>query len=333
MSEQFTVVIPLYNKAPYIQRTINSVLNQTYKDYEIIVVDDGSTDGGGLLVEAIRDPRMRLICQNNAGVSAARNRGIKEAKGELIAFLDADDEWLPEFLEQIAQLKADFPGCGAYATSYQSYVQDKRSIDYINRTKLDKFYSKGWRGILNDYFKIARQIIPFNSSSVCLPRKVLCDLGGFNAEAHFGEDLDMWLRVALKFQIAYLYESYAIYHTEAENRACKINIHEDDIFFANTLENALKENSLSEVQRKNIYEYLVKSRLFVVSQLINNGDNQKAYSIVNLCQGTKSFFWNRLWWLFWSCLPAWCSLAAIRAKRLVNRKIFTFRGSNVYHLP
>src|SRR5260370_952192 len=95
-----SIVIPLYNKAAYIKRALDSVRAQTFADYEVIVVDDGSTDGGGDLVTGYGDPRVRLIRQNNAGPGPARNRGIEDAAGPYLTFLDADDEWMPTFLEK-----------------------------------------------------------------------------------------------------------------------------------------------------------------------------------------------------------------------------------------
>ena len=93
-----SVVIPLYNKEKSIASTLRTVLNQTFSDYEIVIVNDGSTDGSVEEIEKVQDDRIRLVHQPNAGVSAARNRGIEEAKGELNAFLDADDEWKPDYL-------------------------------------------------------------------------------------------------------------------------------------------------------------------------------------------------------------------------------------------
>src|SRR6185312_7639068 len=92
-----SVVLPLYNKAPFITRALDSIAAQTYRNFEAIIVDDGSTDGSGDIAASYPDPRFRVIRQTNAGPGAARNRGVDEAKGEVLAFLDADDEWLPGF--------------------------------------------------------------------------------------------------------------------------------------------------------------------------------------------------------------------------------------------
>ena len=92
------------------------MLAQTEQEFEVIVVDDGSTDGGAAIVEHFADPRIRLITQENRGASAARNRGIRESWADLVAFLDADDEWYPAFLETALDLRRRYPGAGLYAT-------------------------------------------------------------------------------------------------------------------------------------------------------------------------------------------------------------------------
>ena len=113
-----SVIIPLYNGAAYIERSIRSVLNQTFQEFEIIVVDDGSTDDGSQRVATFNLPSIRLVRQPNGGVSTARNTGIREARYGLVAFLDADDEWMPDHLETIIRLYHTFPQCGVFGTSY-----------------------------------------------------------------------------------------------------------------------------------------------------------------------------------------------------------------------
>ena len=114
-----SVVIPLYNKEKQIKRTLQSVLTQTFQDFEIVIVNDGSTDNSTIEVEKIKDSRIRLIHQENAGVSAARNKGIEEAKYELIALLDADDEWKNKYLEVQYDLYKKYPKCDIFACNYE----------------------------------------------------------------------------------------------------------------------------------------------------------------------------------------------------------------------
>lgn len=104
MSGKISVVIPLFNKGPYIARTLDSVLKQTFQDFKVIVVDDGSTDDGAEIVRGFDDPRIQLIQQPNQGESVARNRGVDESLSDFVAFLDADDEWMPKHLETILKL-------------------------------------------------------------------------------------------------------------------------------------------------------------------------------------------------------------------------------------
>ena len=203
-----SVIIPLYNKEASIATALRGVLAQTYQDLEIVVVDDGSTDGSAAIVETFDDSRIRLIRQANAGVSAARNRGIEEAKGEYVAFLDADDEWMPEFLEEIAALIADYPESRARATNYIFNSNGVKSP-----TILRKIPFSGERGVLANYFEVAScSHPPMWTSAVCIDRALLQEVGGFPVGIKSGEDLLTWARVALRTDWAYSMRTMAQYN-------------------------------------------------------------------------------------------------------------------------
>lgn len=146
-----SIVIPLYNKKDQVSNTIATVLAQTYQDFEVIIVNDGSTDDSVAEVEKVQDSRIRLIHQQNAGVSVARNRGIEASKGDLIAFLDADDEWTPGYLETQYQLFRKYPDCGVFACNYE-FRDTSGKISPTNIRKLP-FTEKD--GILSNYFEVA----------------------------------------------------------------------------------------------------------------------------------------------------------------------------------
>jgi len=210
-STLISVVIPLYNKADSIATALDRVLAQTYQDFEVVVVDDGSTDDAAAIVEQYTDPRIRLIRQKNAGVSAARNRGIEEAKGEYVAFLDADDQWMPEFLEEIVALQKEFPECRAQATSYVINTRGEKSS-----ITLRKMPFQGERGVLTNYFEVAScSHPPVWTSALCIERNLLQEIGGFPLGITSGEDLLTWARIAVRTQWAYSLRPLAQYNVEA----------------------------------------------------------------------------------------------------------------------
>ena len=120
----FSIIIPLYNKAPYIEKALSSIVSQTFQDYELIVIDDGSKDDSASIAEKLihnqwgDGSKAKLIRQSNSGVSTARNNGVAASHGDYICFLDADDWWEPTFLEEMAKLIQDYPDAGIYGTGY-----------------------------------------------------------------------------------------------------------------------------------------------------------------------------------------------------------------------
>lgn len=194
-----SVVIPLYNKEQQIAKTLQTVLDQTYQNFEIVIVNDGSTDGSVEEVLRISDSRIRLVNQENGGVSAARNRGIDEAKGEYIAFLDADDIWAKDHLATFDSLIKCFPNSKARATSYNLLQKG-----IYKDIRLNNIPFEGIEGELHNYFEVASTSNPpVWSSAVCVDKELLKQIGGFPVGITSGEDLLTWARVALCTDFAY----------------------------------------------------------------------------------------------------------------------------------
>lgn len=211
MPPAISVVIPLYNKRDYIERCLKSVFAQTYEDYEVIVVNDGSSDGSGEVAEAMVRPCDTVSHQENAGASAARDRGWELAKGNLMAFLDADDEWLPEHLATLVELSERFPDAGLLAAGYRVIGQQ----GLVMETTVE-----GEHGILiEDYFQYAYSGNFVSMSGCAVPKRVLQRIGGFRTTPYQCEDTDLEVRIALEYPLAYHPDITSIYHTEAQGRA------------------------------------------------------------------------------------------------------------------
>lgn len=217
MSEtiQISVVIPLYNKENAIGRTLESVLNQTISPCEVIVVDDGSTDNS---LEVVRSfiksltPSLliKVIHKENGGVCSARNRGIKEAKGEYVALLDGDDLWEPTFLEEQVKLIEDFPIAAMWGVN-TAFIKNGKMY------KWEQGMGDGFRGYVENYFGTKHNDL-FCSSSVVIRRNVFENVGYFDERISASEDLDMWYRIILKYPVVFYDKVLVYYNQDAENR-------------------------------------------------------------------------------------------------------------------
>lgn len=209
-----SVVIPLYNKRLQVVNTLHTVLVQTWQDFEIVVVDDGSTDGSIDVVKGIKDSRIRIFRQANAGVSAARNRGIEEARGDLIAFLDADDEWKADYLSTQMSLVEKYPQCDVFVTNYE-FRDSQGTVTPTTIRRLPFFESSG---VLTNYFEIAScSNPPLWTSAVFVRKSAILSIGGFPVGVKSGEDLLTWARLATNFRITYCKKSLAIFCIEGYN--------------------------------------------------------------------------------------------------------------------
>lgn len=215
--------MPLYNKAPYVKKALDSIRAQTYKDFECIVVDDGSTDNSADIVRELVNGKwklvndqFRLISQPNAGVATARNNGVAKSKGEYVCFLDADDWWEPTFLEEMDNLIKEYPDAGLYATNYVYYKPGKTQV----ALKLERGYINYPEAYLHS------AMMPICSSAVCVQRKVYDEMGGFPIGIKLGEDFLLWAKIAMQNKVAICEKPLAYYNNDvpAHLRATR-NLH------------------------------------------------------------------------------------------------------------
>ena len=207
---RFSVIIPLFNKAPYIKKALDSVIEQTFKDFELVVVDDGSSDESCVVAKDSLEGsslNYQLIHQENSGVSTARNNGVMASHGDYICFLDADDWWAPTFLERIDLLIREYPDAGIYGTNYY-YVKNGRQRISITNVET---------GVI-DYCKVYAEslIMPLTSISVSIKRSVFNEFGGFQSKLKLGEDFDLWVKIALKHKVVFLAEPLAFYFQDSD---------------------------------------------------------------------------------------------------------------------
>ncbi len=222
-----SVIIPLYNKEREIGDTLRSVLAQTLQPTEIVVVNDGSTDGSAAIVREIaaHAPLVRLVEQPNAGECAARNRAIAESTGDYIALLDADDQWRPHFLEEIAAMIREFSDCGLYCTAF----------DIVSHEGEFPAPCPAGRGIVENFFRdSAHRFIAIPSAS-CIPRRVFDDVGGFPDGMKMGGDLYMWIKIARRYRVCFSPERLCRYSRVASNRSAAVYTPERTAYSFETL--------------------------------------------------------------------------------------------------
>lgn len=253
-----SVVIPLYNKGNDITQTIQSVLEQTITDFELIVVDDGSTDDSYNRVIAIEDDRIRLLHKENGGVSSARNYGIRAARSQYIAFLDGDDFWEKTYLQEQLKLIADFPDAGMWGTNY-AFVKNGKCCPCVQGL------GNGFRGYVENYFGTPHNDL-FWSSSVVIKKTVFDVAGTFDERISSSEDLDEWYRIILKFPVVFYDKVLAYYNQDAENRcaydtAVRFPLHKDIKFYIDKYSEVCREN-------KQFSRYINN---YVASRLLLNG--------------------------------------------------------------
>ncbi len=208
----FSIIIPLFNKQSTIAETIQSALSQLDRQFELVIVNDGSTDISLEIAMRFTDSRIKILNKENGGVSSARNLGIQHAKYSYIAFLDADDFWEPDYLQEQKKLIEEFPDAGLYGCAWNYKVNVIEKV--VNHN-----LPKNFRDYINNYFGMKKTSNIFWTSSVVVNKKVFKKVGSFDERIAFGEDLDMWYRIILNYNVVFYNKTLAYYKIDAENRA------------------------------------------------------------------------------------------------------------------
>lgn len=276
----FSIIIPLYNKESEIERAVDSVIRQSFKDFELVVVNDGSTDKSIERLAHYSESECKVIHQLNAGVSAARNRGVAESCGRFIVFLDADDEKSECYLEVVFSLIKQYPKAGIYGTAYQ-----RKSVNgELSTCQIPGIPKAPWQGVMPDYFySAAYGDPPLHTSSVTVPRVIFEEVGGFDHSARMGEDLELWGRIALNWPVVFSWYIGAIYYLDASNRA-----HDHESFYPPFVRLVDKKNMQGGIlphMDQNVREYCWKLLVNDASRaLILSGKHEEPRRILREVQ-------------------------------------------------
>ncbi len=304
----FSVIIPLYNKADYIKNTIESVLNQTFTDYEIIIINDGSTDKSKDIILEYNDERILFYDQENQGASAARNLGIEKSKSNYIAFLDADDLWMPNHLETLKCLIQNYPNAGIFASRYQ--------LIFKNGTKYIPKYngiSGDFEGVIPDFFEKSLPYPIATSSSIAIPKFVFETIGNFKTSISSGQDVDMWIRIALNYPVVFSNKITASYLHYIENSLSKTPIRDKKLKDFN-------DYKLQEESNPSLKKYLDVYRIEYALKYKIAGDSKKAKKLLqNILKENISFKTKVIYFL-----PRYVLIFLLKLKKLLRKNGFNF---------
>lgn len=278
----FSIIIPLYNKEKYIARAVLSALNQTFQDFEIIIINDGSTDGSLAAAQKITDSRIKIFNQKNLGVNNARNAGIKKSSGAYIAFLDSDDEYTPQFLQTVYELTIKYGKYEFFATAFKRVYKDNSETETKYGTK--NIYIV--RDFITQVAKTGKFFI--HISSVVVKKTVFDNVGYFFSRSpkyHSGitivDDLDLWIRISWKYDLVYSNIAGCVYYTNTPvNVISGYGFKNLDCTFYEETINTLMIQSDNAKQKKNLQKLLYRLRNLSAIQFLIRGHFKEAEEII-----------------------------------------------------
>lgn len=257
----FTVILPLYNKEKYIENAIKSILNQTFTDFELLIINDCSTDKSVEIASKFLSEKVQLIShKKNNGLATTRNTGIKKATSNYVTFLDADDLWKPHFLDKIFHLIQNFPEARIFATNYEE-IWDKTIKKPQNGSESLPI---DFIGYIN-FFKINLKQGIYNHGSVCLHKEVYEKVGFYNENIQLSQDLDFNIRANYHYKLAYDNSVQMSYFMQTDNQLTRSSLQNKTIPDYDNYEDWTKTNS-------DLKKYLDFERYVLGKRLKKNND-------------------------------------------------------------
>lgn len=286
-SPAISVAITLYNKGAFIVETVESVRSQTLQDFEIVVVDDGSTDDGPARLSQLNESRIRIVKQANAGVSVARTRAMREARGRYVAFLDADDVWRPDHLVHLLKLSSLYQGASLYGNNY---IERSAAMN-VNESPVNVQYR-----VVDDYFlECAVGRSPFYTSSCMVARERALQLGGFPTGNVCGEDLALWIKLASTGPVAVSNYIGCIYRRGIDSLSRQSSYRNATDVSMATLNGLLEQHTdWPERRKQSAREYFFRLALAHCLDGLRAGEIEQAKYYLRLSGGTR-FLRRRLW--------------------------------------
>lgn len=250
----FSIVIPVFNKENFVAETLESVLTQSFSDYEIIIINDGSTDSSEAKILGFEDSRIRYFSKANEGVAVARNFGIEKATADFICFLDADDYWHPDFLQTMHRFTNKLPEQQVFATAIEIETGNKLLKAQYSIPKKSDFE-------IVDFFEASQKECVLWTSGVCIHKSVFELVGVFDTNIKHGEDTELWIRIGLDFPIVFIWEILARYVYDAASASRNWNYFFEPYTFNKHALQEMSDPALKKYMDLNRFSAVIKSNL------------------------------------------------------------------------
>ena len=269
----FSVIIPLYNKEKFIVKTLQSVLDQVFTDFEVIIINDGSTDTSEDKVLSFKDSRIQYFYKENEGVSSARNLGIEKARSHFITFIDADDYWYSNFLEKMHYYIIQFPQQKVFSAAIEIETSKKIIPSGYSIKKTNDFE------IVN-YFQASSKTTAICTSCAVFHKSVFEKVGDFDINIKSGQDTDLWIRIGLVYSVLFSWEILARYVYDAESLSKNQNYSCVKLDFSKFEELEKTNSDLKKFLDLNRFSLAIKSKLSNKKTLFNT--YSKDIDLINL---------------------------------------------------